>query len=265
MPMLRPSANPVDDLVSEWEIRLYYVVERIFLRARLDESVVIGTIALLELLHDLSLTDSTLNLPPYPQEEYFRYFLGAYMLAYRTLGRDRPLPEDDDWFKVIGNVIPADEVAEMESDFLLLIQLHLVDITVSNRSHPSIPPNNMIRVDHYLEVKSNMYEFIQLRMAARGQHVRTPCSKKEWSMEFPPCYEEMMERSVIFENVRFLFPEMCHSTEREILRFINGFSHVIEEKLEEQSQEWGWEGPRECSDIPDNYDQTTIGPLIFDR
>jgi len=84
-------------------------------------------------------------------------------------------------------------------------------------------------------------------------------------MEFPPCYEEMMERSVIFENVRFLFPEMCHSTEREILRFINGFSHVIEEKLEEQSQEWGWEGPRECSDIPDNYDQTTIGPLIFDR
>jgi len=113
------------------------VIERILLRARLDDSVAISAVILIERLRDIPG-----KRPSYPNTVYLEYFVGALMAAYRVLEPQRPgLPF---WIDVLEGMFTASALKRMQSDCVK----HL-----NGDTH--------IEVDTFMETKRRMYSFIR--------------------------------------------------------------------------------------------------------
>ena len=208
---------------SKLESHLYYFILAILQNARLDESVTIGTVVLLDLLADLYKmgqikegNKSRLVLPPYPHQDHLSYFLGAFMLAHRLLSRDGP--RNEVFWK---NVMGLHEVKKLENDLR-----DMLEDNINYYPPPQIPPDDpayqfyyagdiLIRPNafiprlRYFKTKATMYAHIRVRMTSRGEppanYPHTTRSNLTWYL--PPCHDYMIDKMVCLAEARRVFPK----------------------------------------------------------
>jgi hypothetical protein len=169
---------------DRWQEYLQSAIERILLRARLDDSVVISAMALLERLRD-----SPGERPPYPDGVYLEYFVGALMAAYRITAPPRSgLPFG---IGVLRCMPTGSDLKRVQSDCVK----HL-----NGDTH--------IKVDEFLEMKGRMYSFIRTHMAMRsGEIYERGLGAVDAACIPPPCHDEMMKRKALFDHIKLTQPE----------------------------------------------------------
>lgn len=161
-----------------WQEYLQSVIERILLRARLDDSVAISAMILMERIRNLPG-----ERPSYPNPVYLEYFVGALMASYRILEPQRPgLPF---WIDVLQGMFPARDLKRMQSDCVQRLN-----------------GNTNIDVDRFLETKGRMYSFIRTHMAMRSGEVYERGFGSADTARTPPCHEEMMKRKALFGHIK---------------------------------------------------------------
>ena len=170
-----------------WQEYLQSVIERILLRARLDDSVAISAVILIERLRDIPG-----ERPSYPNTIYLKYFVGALMAAYRVLELQRPCLSF--WIDVLEGMFTASALKRMQSDCVK----HL-----NGDTH--------IEVDKFMEAKRRMYSFIRTHMAMRSGQVYERGVGSADAACIPPCHDEMMKRKALFGHIK--------STQLELQRF----------------------------------------------
>lgn len=222
---------------SDWECRLYHVIHSVFQNSLLDESVAIGTVVLLNLLGDLykkgQFVDgerSKLRLPPYPHEDYASYFMGAFMLAYRLLSRNKPVV-DGYWKEVMGE-LASEDVSNMESNFRTLLEANInyYSPPLTSPHDPAyyaedltVPSNAFIARLRYLRTKSAMYSHIRLLMTSRGEeafNIYTDGKQQLPALHFPPCADQMIEKMLLFAKTRKRVPQLKRVTNMEIHAYL---------------------------------------------
>ncbi|KDR68044.1 hypothetical protein GALMADRAFT_146778 [Galerina marginata CBS 339.88] len=187
---------------EDWQDRLQHFIERILLNARLDESAAIGAMVLLENLYV-----SGAERPPYPNEAYFGYFMGAYMTANRVLAscshpgssQGPPSQVAGFWLDVIGDMFSQCEVQQLEFDFRSLLNADVRMSTV-----------------RFWDIKMYMYAFIRFRLYLRTRRWCWPVD----DLQLPPCHDEMMERKKLFDYVRSHVPRLQSLSDREYYRLL---------------------------------------------
>src|SRR6266545_6828429 len=231
---------------SEWESQLYKVILRVFQRSMLDESVPIGTVVLLDLLGDLYKKGQFVDgdrsrciLAPYPQEDYIRYFKGAFMLAVRLLSQNK-LIKSGYWEQVMREddmTIDTEIVVNIENDFRRMLEENInyyptLPISPDDPAYQfhyagdlAIPPNAFIARLRYLRTKSTMYSHIRVLMTSRGEasevltiDPRTKAMKKD--LDFPPCHEYMMGKLIQIEETRKLERNLRGATNKQVHDYI---------------------------------------------
>ena len=181
------------DRHNGWQEYLQSVIERILLRARLDDSVAICAVVFIERLRDIPS-----ERPSYPNTTYLEYFVGALMAAYRVLEPQRPgLPF---WIDVLEGMFTASDLKRMQSDCVK----HL-----NGDTH--------IEVDRFMETKRRMYSFIRTHMAMRSGEVyeRGFGSVDAACTLAPPCHDEMMKRKALFCHIKSTQPELRNISDRD--------------------------------------------------
>jgi hypothetical protein len=250
LPQLRKSDTPViaaaidGHFSSEWESQLYHFIHAIFQKSMLDESVPIGTVVLLDLLGDLhkkgQIVDgdkSKLVLPPFPDKDYFGYFMGAFMLAHRLISRRGPRSEVF-WEDVIGEdaIILLGEVSALENNLRDMLEDNInyytpPTITPDDPAYQFcytgdilIRPNPFIPRLRYLKTNATMYAHIRVRMTSRGESVLEIHSgvrrKKDLAMHFPPCHQYMLDKLIFLEETRRLFPQLDDASDKQVHAFL---------------------------------------------
>lgn len=174
-----------------WQEYLQSVIEKILLRARLDDSVAISAMILIERLRDIPG-----ERPSYPNAVYLEYFIGALMTAYRVLEPQRPgLPF---WIDVLQGMFTASDLKRMQSDCV---------------QHLNGDTN--IEVDEFLETKRRMYSFIRTHMAMRSGKVYEREVESADAACTPPCHDEMMKRKALFRHIKSTQPELHKISDRD--------------------------------------------------
>jgi len=222
---------------SDWESQMYLIILRVFQRSMLDESVAIGMVVLFDLLSDVYKTgtyfagdECELILAPYPHNIYISYAMAAFMLSYRLLSKDRPVSEEF-WEQVMEGFIEPGKVHTLERDFRMLLEEN------SKRYPPppispqdpayifyydlNLPPNPLIHRRKYLRAKWAMYTHIRLAIRVRGGKYlridpRSVPDHKDVLLQFPPCYDYMMKRDILFLETRIRVPEMSEASRKEV-------------------------------------------------
>lgn len=229
------------DFSSDWESQMYLIILRVFQRSMLDESVAIGMVVLFDLLSDvyrmgmyLAGDECELILAPYPHNIYISYAMAAFMLSFRLLSKDRPVSEEF-WEQVMEGFIEPGKVHTLERDFRTLLEEN------SKRYPPSpispqdpayrfyydicLPPNPLIHHSKYLRAKWAMYAHIRMAIRMRGEQYlridpRSVPNQKDVLLQFPPCYDYMMERDILFIETRIRVPEMWKASRKEVHYFL---------------------------------------------
>ncbi len=249
--MLRKSDTPLiaaaldRQFSSDWELQLYSDILKLFQNSMLDESVPVGTVALLELLSEIynmgRLLDgeqSKLILPPYPHEDYFSYFIAAFILSYRLLSKDKPV-EDGFWERVMtkSGIIIVDDVVKLSVDLQTLLEVNtkyyppppISSTDPAFKFYYSgdlpVPPNDFIPRLRYLKTKSTMYAHICTLMTLRGEDVLKIDPRGKWkkdmALQFPPCYGYMLNKFVLFEDTRLKAPGLnSASSDKEVYDYL---------------------------------------------
>lgn len=248
-PTLHKSDTPIiaaaidGHFASEWESQLYQVILKVLQRSMLDESVAVGTVVLLDLLGDLykmgRFVDgdrSRFVLAPYPEEDYIRYFKGAFMLAFRLLSKNRPI-KSGYWERVMledDMANATDIVINIENDFRRMLEDNVnyyppLPISLRDPAYQfhyagdlAIPPNAFIPRLRYLRTKSTMYSHIRLLRTSRGEGIPIvdPRRKNDLAQYFPPCYQYMMDKLTHFDEIRRLEPNMRGATNKKVHNYI---------------------------------------------
>ena len=242
---------------SEWESQLNQVILKVLQRSMLDESVAIGTVVLLDLLGDLykmgQYVDgdrSRVILAPYPQEDYIRYFKGAFMLAFRLLSKEKP--ESGYWEQVMREddlEIATDVVVNIEDDFRRMLEENIncyppLPISPNTPAHPfnyagerAIPPNAFIGRLRYLQTKSTMYAHIRVLRTSRGEGVPTVhpntkvAAKRDLALHFPPCHEDIMEKLIHFDEIRRSENNMWCATNKQVHNYLESKKKAPRERV----------------------------------
>lgn len=239
---------------SEWESRLYHEIYSVFANSMLDESVPIGTVVLLDLLSDLYKKGRSVDgerfklvLPSYPHEDYISIFMGAFMLAYRLLSRNKPV-KTGYWKQVLGKMyLPAsDDVTEMENNLRTMLEANINYYSppvISLYDHAycaedlAIPSNAFIARLRYTGTKSAMYCHIRLLMTSRGEEafkIYTDRKQEVPALQFPPCVDQMINKMLIFAETRKRVPQLRRSTVKEIHDYLE--SKAEKKLLENQAK-----------------------------
>jgi hypothetical protein len=222
---------------SDWECRLYHLVHSVLQNSLLDDSVAIGSVVLLSLLGDLHAKGqfvdgerSKLNLLPFPHEKYESYFMGAFMLAYRLLSRNKPV-KDGYWEQVSGE-LASEDVSIVECNFRTLLEANINYYTppLISPHDPAyyaedltVPSNAFIARLRYLRTKSSMYSLIRMLMVSRGEealNVYTGGKQELPTLHFPPCADQMIEKMVLFAKTRKRVPYLRRAKNMEIHAYL---------------------------------------------
>jgi hypothetical protein len=168
----------LSDQHEGWQSRLEGSIERVLLRARLEDSVAVGTLVLME-----KFRDSAWPKRPYPEDVYILHFMVAYALAHRALSRIRRPLREGFWADVFADIISPQQIQSATTTFVRALNYD----TNINRSH-------------FVEMRSRMYSFIRTHMAMRSgeryersRDVVLPASLPE-VFDLPPCCEEIVRR-----------------------------------------------------------------------
>ena len=249
------AAAKYSHFASDWESELYHIILRVLRRSTLDESVPVGMVVLLDLLADVykmgmytAGDECELTLAPYPHNEYIGYAMAAFMLSYRLLSKERPV-EEGFWEHVMDDVITPDKVHALENEFRTLLERK------SKRYPPPpispedpaykfyyagdlpVPPNSLIIREKYLRTKWTMYSHIRLAMNQRGEETlevdpRTDFKHKDLLLQFPPCDDYIMHRSIIFQQTRSRVPELWEASNREVHNYLEVERRQSEERTQ---------------------------------
>ena len=224
---------------SAWEVQLYETILLMLVRSRLDESVPVGMVVLLDLLGDsyrmgtyVAGDQCTLVLPPFPQKDYTGYAIAAFMLSRRLLSGDKPV-RDGFWEKVLDGLVAPEGVHLLEQDFRAFLE------EGSTRYPPApilpqdpaymfyfpgdlpVPENPLIQCGRYLRTKWAMYMHVRMAMKARGEeNLQVDDSAqhmaKDLLLQFPPCYDHIMKRDIQFQETRIRVPELWGASNEEV-------------------------------------------------
>lgn len=228
---------------STWEAKLYEVILLILRRSRLDESVPVGMVVLLDLLGDsyrmgtyMMAHQCRLMLPPFPHRDYIGYAIAAFMLSYRLLSRDRPV-EHGFWEKVLDGIVAPAGVHLLERDFRAFLE-------ESTRCYPPpqilpqdpaykfyfpgdlpVPQNPLIQCRRYLRTKWAMYTYVRTAMNGRGEKnlkvdQRSQHMAKDLLLQFPPCHDYMMRQDIHFQETRIRVPELWGASNEEVHEYL---------------------------------------------
>ena len=240
---------------SSWEVQVYETILLMLVRSRLDESVPVGMVVLLDLLGDsyrmgtyMAGDQCTLVLPPFPQKDYIGYAIAAFMLSYRLLSGDKPV-KDGFWERVLDGVVAPEGVHLLEQDFRAFLE------EGSNRYPPApilpqdpayifyspgdlpVPQNPLIQCKRYLRTKWAMYLHIRTAMKRRGEenlnvHVASQPLAKDLLLQFPPCYEYIMKRDIQFQETRTRVPGLWEASNEEVHEYLVEEQHRVKELRE---------------------------------
>ncbi|KAJ3512605.1 hypothetical protein NLJ89_g3420 [Agrocybe chaxingu] len=226
-----------------WQFRLESRIQCILLDSRLDDSVPLGAMVLLENLVRKG-RQQPLQLPPYPHEDYFGCFYAAFMHAYQILCHSserntiHKLPLADFWLDVLGKgVFSLPDLERMEDNIIS----QLTPAANSGKTTPQtssllVRTGARIHPQSFLNMKANMYAFIYLRMSLRLKRFCGP-PDREWPLEFPPCHEEMMKREETFSAVKVFHPAWAEFDDRTFYKmFVGGLSEIKDEFLQGMRQ-----------------------------
>ncbi|KAF9480528.1 hypothetical protein BDN70DRAFT_877521 [Pholiota conissans] len=150
-----------------WQEHLQSVIEHILLKARLDDTIAIGAMVLLE-----SFQQTHLLRPEYPNDVYIQYFLGAYISAHRLLSKRGT--RKGFWKDVIGGPYTERRLEKIEHNFLAMLGGH-------------------VHIDEcdFVDMKRRMYGLIRTHMMLRsGEMYDQDCVLKAGDLS--PCHAEMI-------------------------------------------------------------------------
>ncbi|KAH9479485.1 hypothetical protein JR316_0008079 [Psilocybe cubensis] len=185
------------DRYDGWQSRLYSFIDQFLASTRLDDSVAIGALTLLERFRN------TVARPPsYPHRIYLCYFVGAYMASHRLLAKSADADHLPFWLSVLGERFSPAELQHAEADFLRDIGY----------------PDHIDSHD-FKSMKQRMYLFIHTHMEMRSGHFydREVFSQSLVSNR-PPCYIEMMKRKALFTRIRSALPQSQELSNREFYK-----------------------------------------------
>ncbi|KAF9523359.1 hypothetical protein CPB83DRAFT_898841 [Crepidotus variabilis] len=256
-----------NDFSSKWEERIYDVILRTLQLSEFDESVVVGTAVLLDMMRDMainsqrrraqgSMEDPILNLPAFPHEDYFKFFVGAYIHAYHLLSDNSEMISPQRWSEITGGMLSGEQVLEVEIDFREMLEKHMSSYEAPSYNNivdgietiyvqdevTSVPPNPFISEDRYLNTKSTMFTHIRLAMTIRGQRPHVPdtvfCDDDstvlDYSLTFSPCESEMKFRRVMLNIAKDQYEEINSASDRKAYSWIMGNT----DRTDEETDSW---------------------------
>lgn len=182
------------DRFDGWQDHLHSFIDQCLTDARLDDSVAVGALTLLERFRN-----TVAHRPGYPHHIYLEYFIGAYMTSHRLLAKST-IPMSF-WLSVWGDKFSETELEHIEAEFL------------HNIGYP-----DHIESDSFTLMKQRMYSFIHTHMEMRSGHFYDREGNSHFSSMHPPCYGEMVNRKALFTHIRSSLPQLQAMSDREFYK-----------------------------------------------